>query len=147
VIIATPGGLRPAGKLRRVQGIVVPTEPRLQRHGHVDRRHHRLDQPERMVEVAHQRRAREPAHHLLGRAAHVDVDDPRALPFATMRAASAIQCASRPASCTAVAASPRPSSARARTEGLAFTMSSLATISDTTRPAPKDATSRGTAGR
>jgi hypothetical protein len=59
----------------------------------------------------------------------------------TMRAASAIQCASRPASCTAVAASVRPSSARARTEGFACTISSLATISDTTRPAPKDATS------
>jgi 2-C-methyl-D-erythritol 4-phosphate cytidylyltransferase len=61
---------------------------------------------------------------------------------ATMRAASAIQQGSRPASCTAVAASPRPSSARARTEGFSSTISRLATISETTRPAPKDATSR-----
>ena len=61
---------------------------------------------------------------------------------ATMRAASAIQPGSRPASCTAVASSASPSSARARTPGLAATISWLATISDTTSPAPRRATSR-----
>ena len=55
---------------------------------------------------------------------------------AHQRAASAIQRASRPASCTAVRSTPSPSSARARAEGRARMTSSLATISETTRPAP-----------
>ena len=56
-----------------------------------------LDQVERMIEVAHQRRAGLPVGDLLGRAAHVDVDDLGARASA-MRAPSAIQCGSQPAS-------------------------------------------------
>ena len=105
--------------------------------GTVDRAHHRLDQPQRMIEVAHQRRARQPARDLLRRAAHVDVDDPRALPRAPAARPRPSAPASRPASCTAVRASPRPSSARARRRRASPGPSPLATISDTTRPAPK----------
>jgi len=55
---------------------------------------------------------------------------------ATMRAASAIQCGSQPASCTAVFSTLSPSSAFSRVPGLACTISWLATISLTTSPAP-----------
>ena len=85
--------------------------------------------------VAHQAPTGQAVCHLLRRAAEVDVDDPRPCP-AHQRAASAIQRASRPASCTAVRSTPNPSSARARAEGRARITSSLATISDTTPPAP-----------
>src|SRR6056297_3234064 len=65
----------------------------------------------------------------------------RAPRASTCRAASAIQRASRPASCTAVLSSPAPSSAFSRTPGFACTISWLATISLTTSPAPNRATS------
>ncbi len=58
---------------------------------------------------------------------------------AHQRAASAMATGSRPASWTAVRASPAPSSARARTSRRPRTASALATISDTTRPAPRRA--------
>ena len=54
-----------------------------------------------------------------------------------MRAASAIQRVSRPAICTEPPTAPAAISALARTSGLAATSSGEATISDTTRPAPK----------
>ncbi len=58
---------------------VVPAKPHLERHGHSHRAHHRLDQPDRMIRIPHQRRARQAAGHLFRREAHVDVDDPRAV--------------------------------------------------------------------
>ena len=58
----------------------------------------------------------------------------------TIRAASAIGAASRPASCTADPSTPRPSSAFSNAPGRAFIISTLATISETTNPAPNDAT-------
>ena len=100
-----------------------------------DRADRGLDQRQRVIEVAHQRRARLAAGHVPGRAAHVDVDDvgagalgdarafrhparlaagelhdvePQALPFGAQRARA------------------RPS-----------TSSALAVISETTRPAPE----------
>jgi hypothetical protein len=41
--------------------------------------HHRLDQFQRKVQIAQQRRAAQARGHPLGRAAHVDVDDPGAV--------------------------------------------------------------------
>ena len=61
---------------------------------------------------------------------------------ASILAASAIGAASRPTSCTEVAPSPVPSSARARASGCARSISSDATISDVTSPAPNPATTR-----
>ena len=69
------GGLGAARQLGRVDRGVVPAEPHLQRHRQRRGADRRLDQGQRMVEVAHQRRAGVAARHLLGRAAHVDVDD------------------------------------------------------------------------
>ena len=66
-----------AGEFRRVDGGVIPAEPHLDRHGHAGGRDARLDQPAGVVEIAHQRRARIAADDPLGRATHVDVDDPR----------------------------------------------------------------------
>ena len=68
-----------AGKQRRVERRLVPAEPHLHRDRHGDRVDHRVDQRHGVVEVAHQRRAGIAAGHLLGRAAHVDVDDVGAL--------------------------------------------------------------------
>ncbi len=67
--------LRAPRKFGRVHAIVVPAEPHLQGDRHLHRRHGRLDQRQRMVEIAHQRRARLPVGHVLGRAAHIDIDD------------------------------------------------------------------------
>ncbi len=69
------GGFRAARQLRRVFGLVVPAEPHLQCHRHLDCGDRRLDQPDRMIEIAHQRRARLAAGDMACRAAHVDVDD------------------------------------------------------------------------
>ncbi len=72
---------RAFGPMRQFGGIekcVVPTEPRLERHRHLDRRHHRFDQGQRMVEIFQERRARIAVGDLLGGAAHVDVDKCRA---------------------------------------------------------------------
>ena len=83
---ADAGGLRAARKLGRVDRIVVPAEPHLQRHRHRDRADRRLDQRQRMIEIAHQRGARLPVGHVLRRAAHVDVDDFGARGFGDARA-------------------------------------------------------------
>src|SRR6056297_3521013 len=74
-----PGRLGPPRELWRVDQGVVPPQPGLQRHRNGDRGHDRLDQGQRVVEVPEERRARIAAHHLLRRAAHVDVDDARTL--------------------------------------------------------------------
>ncbi len=74
------GSLRPPRQLRRVDGTVVPAEPHLQRHGHVDRGDGGVDQGDGMIEVAHQRRAGFAIGDVPRRASHVDVDDLGALP-------------------------------------------------------------------
>ncbi len=71
--------LGPHSQLRRVQQILVPAQPSLQRHGHLHRAYHGVDQAQRMVQIPHQRGARTAVGHLLGRATHVDIDDPRTL--------------------------------------------------------------------
>ena len=58
-----------------------------------------------------------------------------------IRAPSAIQCASQPASCTTCGPMP-VASQRSRDIGRPLTRSSLAVISDTTSPAPSCAASR-----
>ena len=63
-----------------VEKILIPSQARLQRHGDIDGRDHRLDEGGRMVEVFQKRRPRISIRDLLGRASHVDVDDPCALP-------------------------------------------------------------------
>jgi hypothetical protein len=69
------GPFGPSCKLGRVAGAVIPAEPHFQRYRHVDGLDHRLDQRQRMIEVAHQRRPRRPVGDVLCRATHVDVDD------------------------------------------------------------------------
>ena len=73
------GRLRTAGKLGGVDAGVIPAEPHLQRDRHAHGGNRRLDQRERMVEVAHQRRAGGAVGDLLRRAAHIDIDDGGAL--------------------------------------------------------------------
>ena len=75
---------RRLGQLRqlwRVQAGVIPAKPGFQRDRHLDRRYHRLNQTQGMGQILHQRRPTGPGRHPLGRASHVDVDDPRPLPF------------------------------------------------------------------
>ena len=83
---ADAGRFGAARKLGRIARIVVPAEPHLQRDRHADRADGRVDQGQRMIEIAHQRRAGLLAGHVLGRAAHVDVDDVGAGAFRDARA-------------------------------------------------------------
>ena len=78
---ADAGRLRATRKLGRVPGAVIPTEPHLERYRHRHRGHRGLDQGERMIEIAHQRRARLATDHVAGRTAHVDIDHRRAACF------------------------------------------------------------------
>ena len=80
------GGLRAARQFRRVERAIVPAEPHLQRHRHFHRRYRRLDQPQGVVEIAHQRRAGLAAGHVARRTAHVDIDDVGAGGFGDPRA-------------------------------------------------------------
>ena len=80
------GGFRAARQFRRVERAIVPAEPHLQRHRHFHRRDRRLDQFERVIEIAHQRRAGLAAGHMTCRATHVDVDDVGAGGFRDPRA-------------------------------------------------------------
>ena len=68
-------GLRAARQFRRVERALVPAEPHLQRHRHFHRRYRRLDQPQRVVEIAHQRRTGLAAGHVARGTAHIDIDD------------------------------------------------------------------------
>ena len=79
-------GLGAARQLGRVSCLVVPAEPHLQRHGYADGAYDGTDQGLRVVEIAHQRRARKLAGHFPCRAAHVDVDEVGALGFGDARA-------------------------------------------------------------
>jgi hypothetical protein len=67
--------LRAPRQLGGVMRAVVPTKPHLQRHRHAHHAHHGIDQGQRMIEIAHQRRAGSAVDHVLGRAPHIDVDD------------------------------------------------------------------------
>ncbi len=80
------GPLRPPRQLGRVARKIVPAEPHFQRHWNAHRGHHGLDQRERMRKIPHQRRSRRAARDVLGRAAHVDVDDAGAGTFRNARA-------------------------------------------------------------
>jgi hypothetical protein len=74
-------GASAARAMRTALRSAAPAGAHLQRHRHVARRagrDHRLDDRERQRLVLHQRRAGPLVAHLLGRAAHVDVDDLRA---------------------------------------------------------------------
>ena len=76
---ANAGSFRAARELRRIDAGVIPAEPHFQRDRHAHGGDGCLDQGQRVIEIAHQRRAGGAVGHLLGRAAHVDVDDVRAL--------------------------------------------------------------------
>ena len=69
------GGFGAARQLRRIERTIVPAEPHLQCHRHFHRSDRRLDQPQGMVEIAHQRRTGLAAGHVARGTAHVDVDD------------------------------------------------------------------------
>jgi hypothetical protein len=69
------GVLRAARQLGRVERGVIPAEPHLERDRNVDGADRRLDQRQRMIEVAHQRRACLAVGDVARRATHVDVDD------------------------------------------------------------------------
>ncbi|KAG0774396.1 hypothetical protein G6F22_014096 [Rhizopus arrhizus] len=62
---------------RAIAVVAVPAGADLQRDRHVHRVDHRFEDARHQLLVAHQRRARPGVAHLLGRAAHVDVDDLR----------------------------------------------------------------------
>ena len=78
---ADAGGLGAAGEIGGVVAGVVPAEAGLEGDGDLHGLHHRLDQRQRVIEVAQERGAGPAVRHLLRRAAHVDVDDPRAHGF------------------------------------------------------------------
>ena len=80
------GGLGAARQFRRVEGTIVPAEPHLQRHRHFHGGDRRLDQCQRVIEIAHQRRAGLAAGHVARRTAHVDIDDFGAGGFGNPRA-------------------------------------------------------------
>ena len=70
-----PEGLRAAGELGCAQAVLIPAQTHFQGHRQAHRAHHGRNQPLRMIEVAHQGRARLFAGHLSRRATHIDVDD------------------------------------------------------------------------
>ncbi len=78
---ARAGGHSATGEFGGVARGIVPAKPHLDRHRHLHGGDRRLDQRHRMVEIAHQGRAGPAARHLLGRAAHVDVNDRSAIGF------------------------------------------------------------------
>ena len=68
-----------AGDGEGVAAFLVPAGTKLQRHWHRHRLHHRFQNATDQHLVAQQGRAGVGVAHLLGRAAHVDVDDLRAM--------------------------------------------------------------------
>ena len=69
------GGLGAPRQFGRVERSMIPTEPHLQRHGHLHCRDGRLDQSQRVIEIAHQGRTGLAAGDVARRAAHVDIND------------------------------------------------------------------------
>ena len=49
------GSLRPAGEFGGIEQGIIPAQPGFQRNRHVNRAHHRIDQGQRMIQIAHQR--------------------------------------------------------------------------------------------
>ena len=139
------GGFSAPRQFRRVDAGVVPAEPHLQRDRYGSRADRGLNQGKRMVQVAHQCRAGLLRCDVFRRATHIDVDNCAPAPSA-IRAPSAIQRGSQPASWTTWKPVPCPS-ARNAASGLPWIRSSQAVISDTTSPAPSRVTSRRTARR
>ena len=132
-----------ARQFRRVDRAIIPAEPHLERDRHRDRADRGFDQRQRVIEIAHQRRAGLAAGHVPRRTTHVDVDDvgasrfgdPRRLPpSSALRSRQVVRRAVR---------GPAPS-ARSIARGSASARSWLAVISETTRPAPIRATRRRT---
>jgi len=80
------GFLRAARKLGRVARGIVPSEPHLERDGHLDGADHGLHERQGVREVAHQGAPGRLAGDLAGGTAHIDVDDVGALPFRDPRA-------------------------------------------------------------
>ena len=72
---------------------MIPAEPHLERHRHAHRSDRRLDQSQRMIEIAHQRRTGLTARDVARRAAHVDVDDIGAGRLRAARKLGRIDCA------------------------------------------------------
>ena len=73
-----PDILRDPRKIGRVETVVIPAHPHLDRDRNVDRRDGRLHQPRRQRNLAHQGRASETVDDLAHRATEIDVDDIRA---------------------------------------------------------------------
>ncbi len=69
------GRLGAARQFRRIAAAVIPAQPHFQRNRHFDGPHHRFDQTERVIQIAHQRRSGLAVGDVLGGAAHVDIDD------------------------------------------------------------------------
>ena len=135
--------LHPSATARRARSgafpsrCLVPAQAHLERHRYLDREEdHGLDERLRMIEIAHESRARQLSRDFARWAAHVDVDGVRRLFCSAILAPSAIRWASRPASWITKGLSSLPS-ARLTTSLRARTSSSLAIISETTRLAPK----------
>ena len=91
----TPAASRAARQFRRIDAGVIPAQPHFQRDRHAHGGDGCLDQGQGVIEIAHQRRAGGAVGDLLGRAAHVDVDDVRAL---RLRDAGAFRHPMRPRS-------------------------------------------------
>ena len=129
-----------ARELRRIERAVVPAEPHLQRHRHRDRADRRLDQGQRMVEIAHQRRAGLAAGHCWAgqpmlmsmMSAPARFGDARALRHPVRLAAGELD----DVDADALAFDPQ------RCVVAPSARSPLAVISETTRPAPSRAARR-----
>ncbi len=67
--------LGPACEFRGVDRTLVPAQPHLEGDGDADRGDRRLDQPQGMVEITHQRGSGLPTGDVPRRASHVDVDN------------------------------------------------------------------------
>ncbi len=85
VIIVTPRILAAFCDLGRIQRSLVPAQPHLDGDRDVDGRNCRLDQRQRQIRIAHQRRTRIATDDLLGRAPHIDVYDVGTLAFGDLR--------------------------------------------------------------
>jgi hypothetical protein len=69
------GILGPPRQFRRVDAVMIPTQAHFQRHRHAGRSDSRLNQGQRMIEIAHQGGAGQALGHLPGRTPHIDIDD------------------------------------------------------------------------
>src|SRR5260221_7910392 len=75
------GRLGATRKFRRVDGGRIPTQSHLQGDRNLHGRHRRIDQAQRVIEIAHECRTGSPVDDLLRGTTHIDVDDVGALGF------------------------------------------------------------------